>query len=128
MFTELSIEADIWEAAKSSDAILVADDAGIITWITATCEKMFGYNIRNELVGKAVHILVAESMRAGHPTLFASFWKEPSARPMGVERILDGQHRDGHTFKVSVNLVPWMIGGKRQVKASIAEMSGATKK
>ena len=124
MFSEMAIEAEIWEATKESDAILVADDHGIITWITGTCERLFGYLTRKELVGKSVHTLVPGAIREKHADYFRGFWDAPSARPMGNTRILEGQHKDGHTFKVSVTLAPWTIAGRRQVKASIAEMGG----
>src|SRR5512146_1751076 len=50
---------------SAPDGVLVADRDGLIVWVSAEVESLFGY-AREELVGKPIDLLVPERSRAAH--------------------------------------------------------------
>lgn|ERR1035437_247500 len=94
---------ELLEAAP--DAIIEIDRDGRIVLLNLVTEKMFGYN-REELLGKAVELLVPEGVRAGHARYRESYWNHPATRPMGSGLSLEGCRRDGTRFPVEISLSP----------------------
>ena len=65
------------------DGLMVVDEKGVIRLANAQCEKLFGHS-RDELIGRAVEMLVPADLRAGHAALRESFHRAPAARAMGA--------------------------------------------
>jgi PAS domain S-box-containing protein len=86
-------------------AMIVSDASGVIRFVNAETERMFGYG-NGELLGKSIDILVPSRMRNAHDTLRQSFLAAPSKRPMGVGRDLKAVRRDGSEFPVEIGLTP----------------------
>lgn len=89
----------------SPDAIVVADNSGLITRANAQVERMFGYS-RSELLGQQVEILVPERFRAAHPGQRSSYTAHPRVRSMGAGLDLYGRRKDGSEFPVDIMLGP----------------------
>ncbi|MGH7799157.1 MAG: PAS domain-containing sensor histidine kinase [Thermodesulfobacteriota bacterium] len=87
------------------NAIVMADQRGIITLVNSQTEKLFGYN-REELIGQSVEILVPEHFRSGHSEYRMGFHANPQARPMGAGRDLIALRKDGTEFPVEIGLNP----------------------
>ena len=93
-------------AVESAPAAMIVSSAdGLIQFVNAETERMFGYR-SDELVGKSIDILVPARMRAAHSSLRQSFLAHPSKRPMGVGRDLKATRRDGSEFPVEIGLTP----------------------
>ncbi|MBU3887189.1 PAS domain S-box protein [Methylosinus sporium] len=93
-------------AVESAPAAMIVSSAdGLIQFVNAETERMFGYR-SDELVGKSIDILVPAHMRATHASLRRSFFAHPSKRPMGVGRDLKATRRDGSEFPVEIGLTP----------------------
>ncbi|WP_159727450.1 PAS domain S-box protein [Methylosinus sp. Ce-a6] len=93
-------------AVESAPAAMIVSGAdGLIQFVNAETEHMFGYR-SDELVGKSIDILVPARLRATHSSLRQSFFARPSKRPMGVGRDLKATRRDGSEFAVEIGLTP----------------------
>jgi formate hydrogenlyase transcriptional activator len=89
----------------SPDAVLVCDAEGNIREANARVETLFGYK-HEELVGRAIEVLVPERFRGGHPKHRNDYSGDPRLRPMGVGLELFGRHKNGSEFPVDILLGP----------------------
>lgn len=102
--------------------MIVTDEAGIITFVNAQIEKLFGYP-RSELIGQPVEILMPERARAKHPTLRDTFMGRPETRGMGQARDLYGLRKDGTEFPVEIGLNPFTSGDRLLVVGSVIDIT-----
>jgi len=70
---------------SAPNAMVMIDRQGKIAMVNSHAMKMFGY-VREELLGRAVEVLVPERFRGGHPEHRMEFSSSPRARPMGAGR------------------------------------------
>jgi len=84
-------------------AVVITDNKGRIVLVNARAETMFGYP-REELLGRAVEILLPVRFRSVHETHHAGFLAEPRTRPMGTNLDLTARHKDGTDFPVEIGL------------------------
>ena len=104
------------------DGIVVVDQLGSILLINAEGERMFGY-AHGELVGKPIHWLVPQQIRAQHPAHVEQFHSAPRLRPMGSGLDLRGARKDGSEFPVEISLSPVEHAGRRFVVAGIRDVT-----
>jgi PAS domain S-box-containing protein len=102
--------------------MIVTDQAGIVTFVNAQIEKLFGYP-RSELIGQSVEILMPERARAKHPALRDSFMARPEIRAMGQARDLYGLRKDGSEFPVEIGLNPFQSGDRLLVVGSVIDIT-----
>lgn len=90
------------------DAILVADEAGIIISVNSQFELMFGYH-RSEVIGHMPEMLLPEAARARHIKHRQGYVDNPKVRDMGEDLTLMGRRKNGVEFRVLVKLGPVVI-------------------
>ncbi|MYM35057.1 PAS domain S-box protein [Duganella sp. FT94W] len=106
----------------SPSALLLLNQQGEILLVNAAAEVLFGYP-RRQLLGATVEILIPERLRAAHPALRQAFLSNPSARPMGVGRELNGRRSDGTEFPLEIGLTPIDAAEGQLVLASVIDIS-----
>jgi len=85
------------------DAMIIADASGTILYSNWQTEALFGYS-EGEMIGKPVEMLLPERFRKHHPSLRASYARNPRLRSMGEHVELYAQHRNGSEFPVEIRL------------------------
>lgn len=87
------------------DGMLAIDATGNIVFVNQRAEALFNYE-KGDLQGKAIEILVPESLRAIHVQHRENYVKAPRTRLMGANQVLWGRRRNGSTFPVEISLSP----------------------
>ncbi len=104
------------------NAIIMVDEAGRIALLNAEAERLFGYR-REELVGKAIEMLVPERYRNEHSVLRGDFMNGPRARTAGTGRDLYGLRRDGSEVPIEIGLNPIRTAEGAFVLASVVDIT-----
>lgn len=107
---------------SAPDAIVIVDKEGKIQLVNFQTEKLFGYT-RDELIGKAVEILMPSQYKNIHHTHRQSFSADPRARAMGKGMELFGQHKDSRIFPVAISISKLETEAGYLVAATIRDVS-----
>lgn len=90
---------------NSPDAIIVADEQGIIKLVNSQAELLFGYH-KTELRGQYVEMLIPDAVRDRHRYQRESYTEHPQIRPMGTGLDLRAKKKNGKEVAVEINLSP----------------------
>ncbi len=88
----------------ASLGILVANRSGIIEMANSYLLSQFGYDTKEELIGKPVEMLIPSRYDHVHHNHRENYVSKPDRRPMGVGRDLFARKKDGSEFPVEVSL------------------------
>mgnify|MGYP003571065987 CR=1 FL=1 len=94
------------------DAIITADEQGVIDSANHAVEKMFGYP-PGELIGRNVAMLMPEPYRDEHDRYIAKYLMTGKGRLINNRAEVVGQRKDGTTFPLEVALSEMFIGARR---------------
>jgi adenylate cyclase len=98
--------------ASATDAIVTADEAGLILSWNGAAERIFGYGT-SEVVGESLELLMPERFREAHRAGHARVVRTGETRVIGQTVELAGLRRDGSEFPIELSLSTWMDGGSR---------------
>ena len=87
------------------DAMVIVNQAGVIQFVNAQTEKLFGYS-RQEILGRPVEILIPRSLQELHITHRSEYLALPTARGMAEGHELHAVRKDGKEFPVEISLSP----------------------
>jgi PAS domain S-box-containing protein len=104
------------------DGMVIADHEGTIVMVNAQTETLFGYK-RDELVGRAVEVLVPARFRDIHPFHRKQYVKEPRPRSMGADLELYALRKDGSEFPVEISLSPMETEEENLIIAAIRDIT-----
>jgi PAS domain S-box-containing protein len=108
------------EAAPTG--MIIVDRSGVIVLVNAQVERLFGHS-REELVGRAIEVLVPTRLKSGHPDLRSTFFRDPKAREMGAGRDLHGLHKNGTEVPIEIGLSPFATPDGDFVLTSIVDIT-----
>lgn len=109
----LANEARIRAVTENAfDAIVTADQKGIIDSVNHAACNMFGYD-NKDLVGKNVSMLMPEPYRSEHDRYIKHFLMTGKGRLLNNHAEVVGQRKDGSTFPVEIALSEMYIGDQR---------------
>jgi two-component system sensor kinase FixL len=104
------------------DAMIVIDEAGLITLFSAAAEKLFGY-AANEVVGRNVSLLMPEPDRANHDRYIDRYKETGERRIIGIGRVVTGLRRDGTTFPMELAVGEARSPGQRMFTGFVRDLS-----
>jgi two-component system sensor histidine kinase/response regulator len=104
------------------DGVVVVDTGGRIAVINAAAERLFGYQ-RDELIGRAIEVLVPEGAASRHVGRRDAYLAQPSTRGMGTGLELEGRRKDGSLLPVEISLSPVETPDGRLVVAAVRDIS-----
>lgn len=108
------------------DAMVIVGVDGRIVLINGQTETLFGYP-RDELLGRAIEILVPERFRDAHPSHRGGYFREARTRPMGAGVSLRGRRKDGTEFPAEISLAPMRTANGMLVTAAIRDVTDRAK-
>lgn len=109
-----------FEAAPNG--MLMVDSARRILLANRQIETMFGF-ARDEILGQTIEVLIPAERRTTHVNAANGYMEQPTARPMGAGRDLNGRRKNGETFPVEVGLRPFSHEGETFVIGSVVDIS-----
>lgn len=104
------------------DAVVAIDPDGTIVYANPSVHATFGWQPQ-DLVGQPVDRLLPVGVTPLHRDHIDRFFAKPTARPMGIGRLLRGRRADGSEFPVEISLAPVTTRGGMAVFAAIVDIS-----
>lgn len=104
------------------DAVVGADETGIIRFVNVQAERVFGYD-HDELLGRDVETLVPQRHRDAHVHHRALYALDPVKRPMGQGLQLTGLKKDGTEFPCDISLSTVHLDEKPLMLAAVRDMT-----
>ncbi|HET9903126.1 MAG TPA: PAS domain S-box protein [Xanthobacteraceae bacterium] len=98
--------------ATVPDAMVVIDEAGIMTSFSAAAERLFGYSAR-EALGQNVKILMPSPHREAHDAYIKRYLSTGERRIIGIGRVVVGERKDGSTFPMELAVGEVHSGNRR---------------
>lgn len=104
------------------DALVVADEKGLIVLVNSQTEKLFGFG-RSEISGQPVETLIPDRFRRKHAKHHSHYLAAGQNRSMGTGLDLIARRKDGSEFPVDISLSPLEASGSRFVIAAIRDIT-----
>ncbi len=106
---------------SANDAIILADETGIILSCNPSTVRIFGYC--EEIVGKPVTILMPERYREAHEAGIRRFLESGEPRLIGKTVEMHGVKPDGTEFPLELSLSSWKLGANTFFTAAIRDIT-----
>lgn len=104
------------------DAMVVIDEAGLVSSFSATAEEMFGYS-QEEIIGQNVKILMPNPYRDAHDGYIQRYMQTGEQRIIGIGRTVVGCKKDGTTFPIQLEVGEAKIGDHRYFTGFIVDLT-----
>ncbi|WP_162806695.1 hybrid sensor histidine kinase/response regulator [Sphingosinicella terrae] len=109
--------------SSSLDAVLVADDRGVVLGLNPAAEGLFGYSAE-EAIGRSIaELIVPEHLREAHRQGFSAYLAGRAPRVVGKRIEIEGMHKDGRLIPVELTILEIAIDGRRVFTANIRDRS-----
>jgi PAS domain S-box-containing protein len=85
------------------DALVGMDQKGIIRFVNAQTESLFGYD-RDQLIGQPIDTLMPQTRRQISVDHKEDYFADPRTRSSGLDLELTGRHHNGGEFPINVSV------------------------
>ena len=106
----------------SWEAVIVANNDGDITYVSAQATRLFGYD-DGELVGQKVEVLLPDALRKEHVKHRARYSKLPRSRPLVAGLDLKGKCKNGRVFEAEIALTPFETAEGLMIASTVRDIS-----
>ncbi|KAL0231572.1 hypothetical protein GEMRC1_010976 [Eukaryota sp. GEM-RC1] len=128
--SELDVESLLNDAqAKNNsilglvkDAIITANDEGVIESFNASAEKVFGWKA-SEVIGENVTLLMPAHHGKIHHQYMESYLVTGNKKVIGSGRLVPAVHKEGHQFPAHLDLSEMNLSGRRAFCAVIQDFT-----
>ncbi len=105
------------------DAVIVADERGVVREFSPAAERIFGYG-REEVLGRSLaEVVVPLHLRAAHAAGMARVVATGEVRLLGRRTETTGLRADGSTFPVELTLASASVEGERLFVAYLRDIT-----
>jgi two-component system sensor kinase FixL len=94
------------------DAMIVADEKGIVQSLSSTAERLFGWP-QQDAVGQNLSVLMPTPYKEAHDGYMARYLATGEKRIIGLGRVVVAQKRDGAVFPIHLSVGEMRVGDKR---------------
>jgi len=108
--------------SAAPDPTVIVNRQGTIIYANARVTEVLGHS-NEELIGKAVEVLLPESVRSLHPGHRENFFSNPKSRAMGSTLDLYALHKDGRELPVEISLSPVETSDGVLISSAIRDVS-----
>jgi PAS domain S-box-containing protein len=109
-------------AQTATDAIVIADERGAISYFNASAERIFGRSSA-ELDGQPLTLLIPARDHEAHLQGFRRYLETGEARLLGRSFERDGVRADGTEFPVEISLASWTADGTTAFAAILRDIT-----
>ncbi|RBP02318.1 PAS domain S-box-containing protein [Roseiarcus fermentans] len=112
--------------ATVPDAMIVADERGVITSFSAAATALFGYS-SEEVVGRSVNTLMLEPFRSQHDGSIATYLRTGDAHVIGYSRFAQAVARGGGVLPIELSIGEARANGRRIFTAFLRDLASRQK-
>jgi two-component system sensor kinase FixL len=94
------------------DAMIVADDKGVMQSLSSTAERLFGWP-QADAIGHNLSELMPTPYKEAHDGYLARYLATGEKRIIGLGRVVVGQRRDGTVFPMHLSVGEMKVGNHR---------------
>jgi diguanylate cyclase (GGDEF)-like protein/PAS domain S-box-containing protein len=109
-------------AETASDAIITMDDHGVISFVNAATEKIFGHP-PSSMIGQKLTMLIPERLREIHGSELDRYLRSDKRDAPWKSVELPGQHRDGHEVELELSFAEYDKDGRRFFTSVIRDIT-----
>ena len=109
-------------AETASDAIITVDDRGVISFVNAGAENIFGYPA-DQMLGQELTILIPERLRDTQPPALRRYMRSKKRNVPWKAIELPGLHRDGHEIALELSFAEYDKDGRRFFTSVIRDIT-----
>ncbi len=107
---------------SATDAIVTADEQGLIRGWNRAAERIFGYS-GPTILGQPLTALIPERFHTAHEAGFGRVVRTGETRVIGTTVELAGRRADGTEFPIELSLSTWTREGRRYFAGIIRDIS-----
>ncbi|HEY6897966.1 MAG TPA: MASE4 domain-containing protein [Rhodocyclaceae bacterium] len=94
------------------DCVITIDGNGTVRSANPALERLLGYPV-TELIGKNVKTLMPTPHQENHDDYLARYRQTREARIIGINREVEGRHKDGHLIPLELSIGEYQIRGEQ---------------
>jgi PAS domain S-box-containing protein len=107
---------------SATDAIVCADQLGVITMWNEGAQRILGYT-EDEAMGKPLTLIIPERFHDAHNAGILRQSRGEEARIIGQTVEVFARHKDGHEIPIELSLATWTLGDQRFYSGILRDVS-----